>query len=223
MPSIIRQALIEAWEELEHHEGDAMIDGYGCIGTTPSNIRPGRRGWCGERTSDPYRARRDRQGHRAPSRSTGACRTRSWVRWSGCRRPRSASGCSASSTRGVMQVVAVTDPAMLGFGLQAMIGIAVDGDIRAVAEAPAEVDEVDYVVITAGRFDVFAEVVCTDMVPLLDLVNDRIRPIPGVRTTEVFTYLDLVQADVQLGRALVPPVRSLTSRRCPPMRRLRTR
>jgi Lrp/AsnC family transcriptional regulator for asnA, asnC and gidA len=100
---------------------------------------------------------------------------------------------------GVMQVVAVTDPASLGFGLQALIGITVAGDIRGVADALAEVDEIDYVVVTAGRFDVFAEVVCVDTAALLDLVNGRIRSIPGVRATEVFTYLDLVKQTYSWG------------------------
>ena len=100
---------------------------------------------------------------------------------------------------GVMQVVAVTDPASLGFGLQALIGITVEGDIRAVADALAEVDEIDYVVVTAGRFDVFAEVVCVDTTSLLDLVNEGIRSIAGVRTTEVFTYLDLVKQTYSWG------------------------
>jgi Lrp/AsnC family transcriptional regulator for asnA, asnC and gidA len=100
---------------------------------------------------------------------------------------------------GVMQVVAVTDPASLGFGLQALIGITVEGDIRAVADALAEVDEIDYVVVTTGRFDVFAEVVCVDTTSLLDLVNEGIRSIAGVRTTEVFTYLDLVKQTYSWG------------------------
>jgi Lrp/AsnC family transcriptional regulator, regulator for asnA, asnC and gidA len=100
---------------------------------------------------------------------------------------------------GVMQVVAVTDPASLGFGLQALIGITVEGDIRGVADALAEVDEIDYVVVTAGRFDVFAEVVCVDTAALLDLVNGHIRSIPGVRGTEVFTYLDLVKQTYSWG------------------------
>ncbi len=100
---------------------------------------------------------------------------------------------------GVMQVVAVTDPASLGFGLQALVGISVEGDLRAVAAALAAVDEIEYVVITTGRFDVFAEVVCTDTSALLDLVNDRIRPIEGVRATEVFTYLDLVKQTYSWG------------------------
>jgi Lrp/AsnC family transcriptional regulator for asnA, asnC and gidA len=100
---------------------------------------------------------------------------------------------------GVMQVVAVTDPARLGFDLQALVAINVDGDLHEVAGKLASIDEVEYVVITTGRFDVFAEVVCADTEGLLDLVNDRIRTIDGVRSTEVFTYLDLVKQTYSWG------------------------
>jgi len=92
---------------------------------------------------------------------------------------------------GAMQVVAVTDPLTLGFGLQAMIGISVDGDLRAVAKALADNDEVSYAVITSGRFDLLLEVVCSDNEDLLQIINEVIRTTPGVRTTEVFTYLHL--------------------------------
>jgi Lrp/AsnC family transcriptional regulator for asnA, asnC and gidA len=101
--------------------------------------------------------------------------------------------------RGVMQVVAVTDPAMLGFAVQAMAGITVWGDVRAVSKQLGDLDEVEYVVITGGRFDVLAEVVCTDTRGLLDLVNDRIRPIDGVRGVEVFTYLALTKQTYSWG------------------------
>jgi Lrp/AsnC family transcriptional regulator, regulator for asnA, asnC and gidA len=101
--------------------------------------------------------------------------------------------------RGVMQVVAVTDPAMLGFAVQAMAGITVWGDVRAVSKQLGGLDEVEYVVITGGRFDVLAEVVCTDTRGLLDLVNDRIRPIDGVRGVEVFTYLALTKQTYSWG------------------------
>jgi len=90
---------------------------------------------------------------------------------------------------GVMQVVAVTDPLTLGFGLQAMVGVAVDGDLRAVAAKLAKVDEVSYVVVTTGRFDLLVEVVCRDNEQLLSIVNDVIRALPGVRSTETFSYL----------------------------------
>ncbi len=58
-----------------------------------------------------------------------------------------------------MQIVAVTDPLQLGFPRQAMIGLRTDGDLEAVADRLAEFDEIDYVVITAGSFDLLAEVV----------------------------------------------------------------
>lgn len=92
---------------------------------------------------------------------------------------------------GVMQVVAVTDPLQLGFRRQAMVGIQADGDLSEVADALAELSEVDYVVITAGRFDLLVEAVCEDDDHLLQLVGTRIRAVPGVRSAETFVYLKL--------------------------------
>ncbi|CAH0242122.1 Regulatory protein AsnC [Microbacterium oxydans] len=92
---------------------------------------------------------------------------------------------------GIMQIVAVTDPMQLGFHRQAMIGIRTSGDARVVAEAIADVDAIDYVVITVGAFDVLAEVVCEDDEGLLALINDVIRPIDGVLSTETFIYAKL--------------------------------
>ena len=92
---------------------------------------------------------------------------------------------------GVMQIVAVTDPLQVGFPRQAMIGIRCEGDVEAVAEKIADMPEVDYVVITAGGFDLLVEVVCEDDDHLLDLVSRRIRSVPTVRSTESFVYLKL--------------------------------
>ncbi|MES2170973.1 MAG: Lrp/AsnC family transcriptional regulator [Actinomycetota bacterium] len=92
---------------------------------------------------------------------------------------------------GVMQVVAVTDPMQLGFYRQAMVGITVTGDTTAVADALSALAEVDYVVLTAGSFDILAEVVCENDQDLIDLLNKEIRGIPGVRSTETFVYLKL--------------------------------
>jgi len=100
---------------------------------------------------------------------------------------------------GVMQVVAVTDPLMLGFKLEALIGVEVDGDLRAVASKLAEVDNVDYVVVTTGRFDLVVEVVCRDHEELLHLINDVVRAVPGVRATETFTYLHLEKQTYSWG------------------------
>ena len=72
-----------------------------------------------------------------------------------------------------------------------MIGIEVEGELDPVADALAAMDEVDYVVISAGSFDVLAEVVCRNDDHLLEVLSKRIRKIPGVRRTESFLYLKL--------------------------------
>jgi Lrp/AsnC family transcriptional regulator for asnA, asnC and gidA len=93
--------------------------------------------------------------------------------------------------QGVMQIVAVTDPLTVGFRRQAMVGIKVEGDMDPIAEALASLDEVEYVVITAGSFDLLVEIVCEDDDHLLEMINKRIRALPGVRSTESFVYLKL--------------------------------
>ena len=100
---------------------------------------------------------------------------------------------------GVMQIVAVTDPMQIGFARQAMIAISVNGDVEAVADKLAGIDEVDYIVVTAGSFDVFVEVVVEDDAHLLNLVNGRIRAIGGVTRTETFLYLKLVKQTYNWG------------------------
>ncbi|MEZ5116289.1 MAG: Lrp/AsnC family transcriptional regulator [Candidatus Nanopelagicales bacterium] len=92
---------------------------------------------------------------------------------------------------GVMQIVAVTDPLQVGFPRAAMIGVRVEGDIEIVAEKLESMPEIDYLVITAGGYDILAEVVAEDDEHLLEIVNRRIRSIPGVRVTETFVYLKL--------------------------------
>jgi Lrp/AsnC family transcriptional regulator for asnA, asnC and gidA len=100
---------------------------------------------------------------------------------------------------GVVQIVAVTDPMQIGFARQALIAISVSGAIETVADALAKIDEVDYVVITAGSFDLMAEVVVEDDAHLLDLLSSRIRSIPGVLRTETFLYLKLVKQTYNWG------------------------
>jgi len=92
---------------------------------------------------------------------------------------------------GVMQIVAVTDPLQVGFTRAAMIGIRVEGDVEAVAEKLEAMEEIDYVVICAGSFDILVEVVCEDDEHLLELVSKRIRVFHGVGATESFLYLKL--------------------------------
>jgi Lrp/AsnC family transcriptional regulator for asnA, asnC and gidA len=109
---------------------------------------------------------------------------------------------------GVMQIVAVTDPLQVGFSRQAMVAVRVSGDPRAVADAVAEMTEVDYVVITAGSVDLLVEVVCEDDDQLLDLVT-RIRAVDGVESTETHLYLGLRKQTYAWGtRRPLRPVES---------------
>jgi Lrp/AsnC family transcriptional regulator for asnA, asnC and gidA len=100
---------------------------------------------------------------------------------------------------GLMQIVAVTDPLTLGFARQAMVGVKVTGDLRAVADELATIPEVDYVVICAGGYDLLVELVCTDDEHLLDVLNDKIRTVKGVAATETFMYLKLAKQTYAWG------------------------
>ena len=100
---------------------------------------------------------------------------------------------------GVMQVVAVTDPMQLGFFRQAMIGIRATGDTTVIAASLATMPAVDYVVLTAGSFDILVEVVCENDDDLVALLNKQIRSLPGVQSTETFVYLKLVKQQYNWG------------------------
>ncbi|CAM5312729.1 Lrp/AsnC family transcriptional regulator [Leifsonia shinshuensis] len=92
---------------------------------------------------------------------------------------------------GVMQIVAVTDPMQLGFYRQAMIGVRVSGDTLVIADKLAAMPAVDYVVLTAGTYDILAEVVCENDLDLITMLNSEIRTLEGVLSTETFVYLKL--------------------------------
>jgi Lrp/AsnC family transcriptional regulator for asnA, asnC and gidA len=100
---------------------------------------------------------------------------------------------------GVMQIVAVTDPTELGFGREAMIGICCSGDSMSVAERLTLIDAIDYVVLTAGRFDIVIEVVCEDDEHLLDILNTQIRSLPGVYLAETLVYLKTLKQQYNWG------------------------
>jgi Lrp/AsnC family transcriptional regulator, regulator for asnA, asnC and gidA len=90
----------------------------------------------------------------------------------------------------ILQVTGITNPLGLGFEAQAMVGIRTNGPPESVANEIAAWPEADYVVITAGQFDILVELVCADRRRLLDLTN-RIRAIESVASTESFLYLEL--------------------------------
>jgi Lrp/AsnC family transcriptional regulator for asnA, asnC and gidA len=91
----------------------------------------------------------------------------------------------------MLQVVAVTNPLGLGFE-QALVGVKTAGSPEPVAEEIAGWPEADYVVITAGQYDLLVELVAADRRELLDLTN-RLRAIDDVVSTETFLYLGMVK------------------------------
>jgi Lrp/AsnC family transcriptional regulator for asnA, asnC and gidA len=93
------------------------------------------------------------------------------------------------TSEGILQVVAVTNPLGLGFD-QALVGVKTSGAPDTVADALARWPEADYVVVTAGQFDLVVEVVAADRRELLDLTN-RMRALDGVVSTEIFFYLEM--------------------------------
>ncbi|MEV0175812.1 Lrp/AsnC family transcriptional regulator [Streptomyces sp. NPDC050803] len=90
-----------------------------------------------------------------------------------------------------VQVVGVTDPMTMGRQTMALLGLRVNGDSRAVADALARHEEVVYTVLTAGSFDLFAEVVCGEPRDLLDFINDVVRAVEGVAAVESFPYFGI--------------------------------
>ena len=100
---------------------------------------------------------------------------------------------------GVIQIVAVTDAMQMGFARQAMIGIKITGDVQEVAAKLGTMEELDYIVITTGRFDILAELVARSDDELLDIISKRVSMIDGVVTTETFVYMRLVKQTYAWG------------------------
>jgi Lrp/AsnC family transcriptional regulator for asnA, asnC and gidA len=96
--------------------------------------------------------------------------------------------------QGFLKIVAITNPVRMGFRTMAMIGIRADGSkLLEVAEKVSRLDEVIYMIVTSGRFDIFAEVVCRDHEELLRFMTEKLSVIEGVRETESFMHLKIVK------------------------------
>jgi len=96
--------------------------------------------------------------------------------------------------QGYLRVVAITNPLRMGFTSMAMIGIRVDGSkLLTVAEKVSRLDEVIYMTISSGRYDIFAEVVCRNHEDLLRFITERLSVIDGVRESESFMHLKIIK------------------------------
>jgi Lrp/AsnC family transcriptional regulator for asnA, asnC and gidA len=96
--------------------------------------------------------------------------------------------------QGYLKVVAITNPLRMGYRAMAMIGIRADGSkLLDVAEKISHLEEVIYLVVSSGRFDLFAEVVCRDHEDLLRFITEKLSTIDGVRESESFLHLKIIK------------------------------
>ncbi len=95
---------------------------------------------------------------------------------------------------GALKVVAISNPMKMGFKSMAMIGIRVDGSrLLEAAEQISKLEEVIYLVVTSGRFDLFAEVICRDQAEFVNFLANKLSAIEGVRESESFMHLKIVK------------------------------
>lgn len=99
----------------------------------------------------------------------------------------------------IIQIATVTDPHAIGFHRMALLGIKVDGEMRRVAEKLSGLQEAEYVVICGGQFDILVELLCEDDDHLLRTIDDSVRTITGVASTETFVYLKVAKENYQWG------------------------
>lgn len=102
------------------------------------------------------------------------------------------------TAEGVIDIVAVTDPVKLGLGFQAMLAIKVNGDTRKVAVEVGGYEDSVYVVLTAGRYDLIAEVISRDSDAFVDLTN-TIRALDGVESVETLPYMGITKQTYDWG------------------------
>ena len=95
---------------------------------------------------------------------------------------------------GVLRVVAITNPLRMGYQTMAMIGIKADGrNLLDIADKIAALDEVIYLIVVSGAYDILAEIVCRDQKHLLQFITERLYKIEGVRESESFMHLKIVK------------------------------
>lgn len=96
--------------------------------------------------------------------------------------------------RGILQVVAVTNPLKVGFHTMALIGVKADGHrLQEIARQIAAFDEVIYLTICSAAYNLLVEVLCLDNSHLLAFLTEKLYSVEGVRDTETFIYLDIVK------------------------------
>ncbi len=96
--------------------------------------------------------------------------------------------------KGILRVVAITNPLQMGFKMMAMIGIKAEGGkLLEVANQIAALDEVIYLILVSGSYDIFAEIICRNQDDVLRFLTERLYKIDGIRESETFIHLKIIK------------------------------
>lgn len=97
---------------------------------------------------------------------------------------------------GALQIAAITNPLLIGQSKMALIGIKADGHrLKEIASKISTFEEITYLVIATGNYDLFAEVVCQDKNHLLDFLTSKLYKVKGVKDSETFMFLEIVKEE----------------------------
>ncbi len=108
---------------------------------------------------------------------------------------------------GVLQIVGIAEPQLLGWNAAAMIGVTVQaGQVNAVAQQIAQFPEVSYLFMASGEFDLFVEVFCKDREHLVFFLNQKLQQIPGIQQTQIFMILKMYKLSYRWGQTKPPRV-----------------
>ena len=89
-------------------------------------------------------------------------------------------------------VVAMLDPGKMGYASEALIGLQVDPDkIDQIAEALSKLDEINWVAVTTGSYDIFGWATLQSSEALGIFLRTKVGTVPGVRRTETFVNLSV--------------------------------
>lgn len=93
-----------------------------------------------------------------------------------------------------LQVVAVTNPLLMGFTTMAHIGVKVNVNrLQEIANKIAAFEEVIYLVLLTGSHDLHLEVVCRDKEHLLTFLTEKLHAVEGVKEAETSIYLQIAK------------------------------
>lgn len=91
---------------------------------------------------------------------------------------------------GVIHISGLINPGALGYESPAVVGISVQpSKVEQVAEKIASFDEVSYLVMVSGEFDLFVEVICRDRAHLADFLSRKLQQVDGLTRTQTFVTL----------------------------------